>query len=1655
MADREHTALMDTRAVVRMIRQEASRRPVVPFLGAGVSISAGFPTIRFVVQYLAKVDFAIRLRVFEERFPSLAGGHEAAETYRRHPSKYLEDFGWPDLGQLDADLWMWLGRSQKDERYARHYGEGRHRVWEESRQKFPGRGDPRAPVFDLLSNDITGDLLWDPGTGGQPPVKLDPRDHLRAVVQWTLRQDLADREGGAARATLREWRRWKRWYDGNGVKEPELLYGDWEALLDRLCEGSFDLTDVLFTSFEHGRQPTLSHRYLAFLQRKLGIPLVLTTNFDSLLERAMREEGVSPKVFDVHRDAELPDPALVRRQFSVLKLHGSAYGLRLGERLRYPLDADARSDALQYIPRDALVLVMGFSGSERRIMQLLQAVARDDAPGRGRIRLVWIQGPGRPGLLFNELISDPEERVKYCVVRHVDTFLQELYFHFANSYQASAQGYATLPGRPGAVGLRLPPGEVSPPPDASPDDLRRARNLARRPVQVCIAASQATVRRSTSWASMAGAAFIADLDFGYTVVWIDLENHHTVEGIVAEFFDKVRLVDPQAPTCTLTDLHTDARAAIEKAVARIREVFQRGRYVLVLDSVESFGRPQMMHHGIPSYDIFRLAPEDSAYGQRRVALETEFSGRVNNLKLFLESLLGTESNTARDPSDNPFWDSYVVVTVDEPRLRYRTHDSTGTKQPRTFQLVRDELIAPLLKLDTGKFEHVCVHRQLFPGYKGLLAPDLTPETADPSEKLPDHWRYQPTVGSQQGASIRRAGDIVELLHELRTNRPAAPPGPDASTALPGPPDGSRPDRPEFPFSKGATAAFVALLSMFRRSRTLPMLRSIVERWGLRALTGATTSVMARNAHASIDDLLAKISTRTSPVGLVAQLHEGATVWLFREVHEATYDALTECLHTRDWIAAWHEGGVGGTPSGVTRSGALTDGMISITWHLYAARTYYADVFMPTRDIRAFYEYLYHRVAATRTITLLIAIIEADKRGAWRDLGEALAQVAVLPGSAGIGCHDLGPIGWFAQVIGIFAAVTSPDATPTHGAGLRDAIPDVACLLVLLNDLRRHALETLLMALTRNRLLLRAVATPDTVLAWSRQFLDRELDDIQGTAIRECVGGRAGKALYGRVTPREAVEESINALRDLFDELRFQARLSKLDFEGALKADAESAGVSAGDFPDQIRELIGVRARAFGAAVDRKKHTHDAPLKQACSELLRTSRCLIHLRNSGVVELTEVALRGIKTVDGADDSTRRVWAKKQRRNALELRCKSRFAAWPLWAPLLDRSGCDSRETAPELRSAEAESVAYEDTLRETSDTNEDDARHRSSALALRSRALYLRGHFRQAHHFLDLASAGLHPERLDHRTAIAVIHLLRAELLAISADEHYRFGSRHDQTEVKLDPAKSTFSAFARCVTLPAAAACLKKIERAEQELSRAELAIRGMAHQNIWVIPLEFGRAQLRLERMVFEAEALYWSGHGLTVTEYLQRNGSLEQFILEGMRSLRGVLDMIPYRSGTWEAEVGRSPTLSTSLQAELMLYQLWRQFFVAGAFYSGLLSDRHASGPLREPPTSTASSVCETQIPSLTGCALIGHNAIRYQERWRLWCAAMRFEHFGANVGLAKSLNPGQPTASVPRTDLLAFRAAIIQAMRDACREEEITLMWNIRRKKLGRQV
>ena len=226
----------------------------------------------------------------------------------------------------------------------------------------------------------------------------------------------------------------------------------------------------------------------------------------------------------------------------------------------------------------------------------------------------------------------------------------------------------------------------------------------------------------------------------------------------------------------------------------------------------------------------------------------------------------------------------------------------------------------------------------------------------------------------------------------------------------------------------------------------------------------------------------------------------------------------------------------------------------------------------------------------------------------------------------------------------------------------------------------------------------------------------------------------GESLLVRLRARTRDGETLAELRDLFDELRFKAHLSKLDSEGVLRADAMASGVIAIDAPSPalrsiIDGLVSVRASDFRSAlkafIGTPAHTPSlfAPLRRSCSDLLRTSRCLIHLRHAGVRALTTLVLNEVQHLASSVEPSVRAWAKRQRRDALELSCKAKFVEWSLWQPLLERKRCESRLKSEDLRTAESLYSAYEDTLRETSETNEEDARVIGRrCIVLRARAL---------------------------------------------------------------------------------------------------------------------------------------------------------------------------------------------------------------------------------------------------------------------------------------------------------------------------------------------
>ena len=88
---------------------------------------------------------------------------------------------------------------------------------------------------------------------------------------------------------------------------------------------------------------------LATLATLLRLDVILTTNFDDLLEKAFADARNPLSVFEVHMASTLPPWSAFSERRSLVKLHGNLYSLRVDYTLdALPVEAD-RWRFLEYL----------------------------------------------------------------------------------------------------------------------------------------------------------------------------------------------------------------------------------------------------------------------------------------------------------------------------------------------------------------------------------------------------------------------------------------------------------------------------------------------------------------------------------------------------------------------------------------------------------------------------------------------------------------------------------------------------------------------------------------------------------------------------------------------------------------------------------------------------------------------------------------------------------------------------------------------------------------------------------------------------------------------------------------------------------------------------------------------------------------------------------------------------------------------------------------------------------------------------------------------------------------------------------------------------------------------------------------------------------
>ena len=220
---------------------------------------------------------------------------------------------------------------------------------------------------------------------------------------WEITLDLVRRY--AAAKGVEDAEDWVSWYRTETGREP-----NYSELLDALASTQSERRDILHRYLEpqagdsDARRPTKAHHAIARLVADGRVRVLVTTNFDRLLENALRDAGVEPTVV-AHEDALAGAVPIVHARCTVIKVHGDYLDSRIKntdqELAAYSPAMDTLLD--EVFDRFGLVAV-GWSGEWDAALR--SAILR--APSR-RYPFYWA-ARGDPAPLAADLIGQRQGR---------------------------------------------------------------------------------------------------------------------------------------------------------------------------------------------------------------------------------------------------------------------------------------------------------------------------------------------------------------------------------------------------------------------------------------------------------------------------------------------------------------------------------------------------------------------------------------------------------------------------------------------------------------------------------------------------------------------------------------------------------------------------------------------------------------------------------------------------------------------------------------------------------------------------------------------------------------------------------------------------------------------------------------------------------------------------------------------------------------------------------------------------------------------------------------------------------------------------------------------------------------------------------------------
>mgnify|MGYP000937337654 CR=1 FL=1 len=212
------------------------------------------------------------------------------------------------------------------------------------------------------------------------------------------------------------------WYMDKYGKEPDYskllpLISTTPASQQLLLKSYFEPTEE---EREEGKKlPTLAHKIIAKLVAKDYIKIIITTNFDRLLESALEAEGISPVVIS-SPDAAKGAPPISHSKCTILKVNGDYLDHRIKNSEKDLSKYDRQiNKVLDQIFDEYGLIISGWSGDYD--IALRNALERNKSR---RYPIYWT-GIGKPSKTSQKLID--LHRAHFIKITNADEFFNNLY----------------------------------------------------------------------------------------------------------------------------------------------------------------------------------------------------------------------------------------------------------------------------------------------------------------------------------------------------------------------------------------------------------------------------------------------------------------------------------------------------------------------------------------------------------------------------------------------------------------------------------------------------------------------------------------------------------------------------------------------------------------------------------------------------------------------------------------------------------------------------------------------------------------------------------------------------------------------------------------------------------------------------------------------------------------------------------------------------------------------------------------------------------------------------------------------------------------------------------------------------------------------------